>query len=105
MVKEETCSVCSRPLDRLDDLLSMNCGGDCLACMASAEDPECVQHVNSLPLPAQAKATTLHGVTREKVEALWVTIQTMDAKFKEPGVWMPPPMPTWIQLLYLTARS
>jgi len=34
------CSICKRDLDDPNDPFSVNCGGDCLACMAEAEDPE-----------------------------------------------------------------
>lgn len=32
------CHICGRALDRADDLLSADCGGDCLGCIVEAED-------------------------------------------------------------------
>jgi hypothetical protein len=40
-MSEMVCLTCKKPLDIADDLCSQNCGGDCLSCMANAEDPEC----------------------------------------------------------------
>ena len=35
------CSICGRPLDRPDDPLSRDCGGDCWGCIGEIEgDPE-----------------------------------------------------------------
>lgn len=35
------CGICGRPLDRPDDPLSRDCGGDCWACIGEIEgDPE-----------------------------------------------------------------
>ena len=35
------CGICGRPLDRPDDPLSRNCGGDCWSCIGEIEgDPE-----------------------------------------------------------------
>ena len=37
------CSICKRPLDSPSDPTSLDCGGDCLRCMALiAEDPDCM---------------------------------------------------------------
>lgn len=36
------CTLCGSPLDMPGRRWSRNCGGDCLACMAEAGDPECV---------------------------------------------------------------
>lgn len=37
-----TCSICKRPLGIEGDPSSFDCGGDCLRCMAHADDPDCV---------------------------------------------------------------
>jgi hypothetical protein len=35
------CGICGRPLDRPDDPLSLDCGGDCWSCIGEIEgDPE-----------------------------------------------------------------
>jgi len=36
------CGICGRPLNLKDDPTSLDCGGDCLRCMAEAGDPDCV---------------------------------------------------------------
>lgn len=33
----KNCRLCNRVLGRIDDPLSINCGGDCLACMIDNE--------------------------------------------------------------------
>jgi hypothetical protein len=41
-----TCSICGRPLGQPNDILSDDCGGDCLLCMAViVEDPDCVARI------------------------------------------------------------
>ena len=51
------CAICQRELSVADDPFSVDCGGDCLLCMAEAGDPECMQAVvdevrkRSVPLP------------------------------------------------------
>ena len=43
------CSICKRVLNNLDDPFSLDCGGDCEACMAYiAEDPDCIVGVKKL---------------------------------------------------------
>lgn len=42
------CAICGRPLDVADDPLSVDCGGDCLGCMADCGDPDCVAAVEAL---------------------------------------------------------
>ncbi len=37
----ERCSLCTTPLDVPGRPWTQNCGGDCLACMAEAGDPDC----------------------------------------------------------------
>lgn len=35
-----SCSICRRPLDLPDQPDTLNCGGDCLRCMAECHDPD-----------------------------------------------------------------
>jgi hypothetical protein len=42
------CAICGRPLNNAEDPLSVDCGGDCLGCMADCEDPDCVAAVRAL---------------------------------------------------------
>ena len=46
---EKTCRMCRCPLDVMDaPVKSMDCGGDCLECMAHAGDPDCVNSMSDL---------------------------------------------------------
>jgi hypothetical protein len=38
-MSEVRCNICKRELDVDSDPFSTDCGGDCLACMADADDP------------------------------------------------------------------
>lgn len=42
------CRTCGRSLDQPADPLSVNCGGDCLACTSECGDPDCVEAVEAL---------------------------------------------------------
>jgi hypothetical protein len=44
----ERCLICRKIMDVPDDLLSTNCGGDCVECMADAGDPDCQRTVNEV---------------------------------------------------------
>lgn len=37
------CGICNRPLGTSPD--TVDCGGDCLRCMAEAGDPDCILHM------------------------------------------------------------
>lgn len=39
------CETCKRELDVVDKPESMNCGGDCVVCMANAGDEDCIRHL------------------------------------------------------------
>lgn len=43
MIIIRECSICHRALNQLDDPFSVDCGGDCIVCMADADDPDCVK--------------------------------------------------------------
>lgn len=45
MLPESHCKTCNRELNNPNDPMSADCGGDCVACMAAAGDPECVAAV------------------------------------------------------------
>jgi hypothetical protein len=45
------CGICKRELDVVGDETTLDCGGDCLRCMAEAGDPECRMHMLELKLP------------------------------------------------------
>lgn len=43
------CQICSRLLnDQADPVRSMDCGGDCLKCMADCGDPDCIAEMAKL---------------------------------------------------------
>ena len=42
------CTLCGAPLDVPGRPWSRNCGGDCIACMAEAGDPECEEAVAAM---------------------------------------------------------
>ncbi|MES2148526.1 MAG: hypothetical protein V4508_01920 [Pseudomonadota bacterium] len=49
---KKTCNICGRALDNPADPYSVDCGGDCLQCMADSGDPDCaatVAHLNGEP--------------------------------------------------------
>lgn len=39
------CGICRKLLDNPLDVLSGDCGGDCILCMAEFEDPDCIEDV------------------------------------------------------------
>jgi hypothetical protein len=43
------CRICKRELNQPSDPLSVDCGGDCLGCMAEAGDPDAINVVASIP--------------------------------------------------------
>lgn len=43
-----TCTICKRPLGVASDPFSVDCGGDCLLCMADAEDPTHMAQVREI---------------------------------------------------------
>lgn len=60
-----TCSICKRPLGREEDPLSVDCGGDCLACIIAAEDDE-----PAPVLPPEQLRAWIEGRDR-RMAALW----------------------------------
>ena len=42
------CVICGHAPGDPDDPLSVDCGGDCLQCMADCDDPDCVSAVENL---------------------------------------------------------
>ena len=43
-LEEKRCLICRRLLDQPDDETTLDCGGDCLRCMAEiGEDPDCIK--------------------------------------------------------------
>lgn len=42
------CHICGRGLNNADDPRSLDCGGDCLQCMADAGDPDCIAAVQAI---------------------------------------------------------
>jgi hypothetical protein len=44
-VLDRHCTICGAHLDIQSDPFSVDCGGDCLLCMAEAGDPDCLASV------------------------------------------------------------
>ena len=83
------CSICNRALDVADDPYSLNCGGDCLMCLAEARDPDCVRMVLEIAkkdakrLDALVRNPALrvlggHRVNDAGTEHVWVVTDTRD---------------------------
>lgn len=51
------CLICKRVLDNPEDPLSVDCGGDCLQCMADCDDPDAVAAVERLRLEGKIVET------------------------------------------------
>lgn len=47
-VKENNCQTCSQPMSKTPDTLNLDCGGDCLSCMAWHGDPDAIEAVEIL---------------------------------------------------------
>ncbi len=46
---EYRCSFCKRLLDNAEDPYSVDCGGDCVKCMAEVvQDPDCIKHLEEI---------------------------------------------------------
>ncbi len=59
------CLICGRALDRADDPLSVDCGGDCFGCIVEAEDGR-----SAPDLPVDELRAWLEQ-RRERERALW----------------------------------
>lgn len=44
------CNICKCDLDNMRDLTTLDCGGDCLLCMAECGDPSCLKTIFAMPL-------------------------------------------------------
>lgn len=93
------CGICGCLLNDPHNMReTLDCGGDCVKCMADSGDPEAVDVM-----------TTLHSLTEQAVESVKETWNVLNAKFNpehpdanESG-WYLPPTPDWIKLLERTA--
>jgi hypothetical protein len=57
------CNTCGRLLDQVGDPASKDCGGDCLACMAEAGDPECQVQIHAPDEPQTVRLRLTLDVT------------------------------------------
>ncbi len=93
------CKTCGGPLNDPHNMReTLDCGGDCLKCMASFGDQDCINTM-----------TTLHGVNSKGVAMLKETWTQLSAYMNpehpdadERG-WVSPPLPDWLKLLENTA--
>lgn len=46
--KKPKCSLCKKELDNPKDRTSLDCGGDCVQCMAEAGDPSAIAFMERL---------------------------------------------------------
>lgn len=47
-MKVNNCKTCDQPMSTTPETLNLDCGGDCLNCMALHEDPDAVEAVKRL---------------------------------------------------------
>jgi hypothetical protein len=47
-VRENNCQTCNQPMSKIPDTLNLDCGGDCLSCMAWHGDPDTIKVVERL---------------------------------------------------------
>ena len=40
-----SCNICKKDMDVPNDVLRINCGGECLQCMAESGDTDCVKTI------------------------------------------------------------
>jgi hypothetical protein len=46
---QKRCKICRRLLgDPADPIRSLDCGGDCLQCMADCGDPDCIREMSKI---------------------------------------------------------
>lgn len=93
------CTICGRELSILSDPYSMDCGGNCLACMAEAGDPDS----RALVYKLDDLRSTFHGMKPEQVDELIEDWQAYHAKMTETG-WEAPEVPTWLEILRNSVR-
>lgn len=93
------CETCGGPLNDPQNMReTLDCGGDCVKCMADAGDQHAIDVL-----------TTLHGVTPEAIAVLKDTWEQMTAVFnpehpdRDENGWVVPPLPEWLGLLERTA--
>ncbi len=62
----KNCGVCGKPLDQPDDDRTRNCGGDCVACMAAAGDPDCIKAMQEIDQKRRGKKWRNRAIGRAK---------------------------------------
>ena len=83
------CTLCETPLDIPGRPWTQSCGGDCLACMADAGDPECVAGMaGAVNLPPGWRAVP-EEPTGEMMEAGRAAFRSYCLRYMEghPAVW------------------
>lgn len=69
------CHFCRRLLDQPDDPTTLDCGGDCLKCMAEiAEDPDCITAMKGIKMTLEEtikQATPLGGIYQHACPGGW----------------------------------
>lgn len=47
-MKINNCQTCGQPMSKIPETLNLDCGGDCLSCMAWHGDPDAIEIVERL---------------------------------------------------------
>ncbi len=68
------CRICKRRLNSLSDFSTLDCGGDCLRCMAEiGEDPDCIkamEKINALDTLKRPITTHQEGIDTRQEEGV-----------------------------------
>ncbi len=59
-MKVNNCQTCRQPISLEHESLNLDCGGDCLSCMAWHGDPDAIEAVERLTV--ENVNNTVHGV-------------------------------------------
>lgn len=102
---QTNCTCCGQKLDQLGNLMSMNFAGECLHCIAQIDGPGEVDPYRYLTTPRSVwQGTMRHSMSRADVEDLWEDLVRSGAQLID-GLWHRPPLPEWMQLLWLQATK
>lgn len=47
-VKPNNCLTCGQPMSKIPETLNLDCGGDCLSCMAWHGDPDAIEVIERI---------------------------------------------------------
>ncbi len=58
-MKVNNCQTCGLPMSKIPEALNLDCGGDCLSCMAWHGDPDAIELVEKIT----GEKVNVHGST------------------------------------------